>query len=110
MIHRSRLPRTPHLPVRAFDVRGELFAVHQWRSIHKAVAQVLVIVGHRRVDRNGSPDQLDPRVQLTRLESDHAQQMQRIGVIRLAGEQLAANAFGLGKSSGLVLLEGQCIA
>ena len=75
--------------------------------VPQRIAQIVVIMGDVRIDRDRSLDQIDAGVQSPGLVGDHAEQVQRIGMIRLLIQHPAIDFLGLGKSSRPMVLDGQ---
>src|SRR5579883_3650318 len=55
--------------------------------------------------RDGATDQVDGDVMAADLRGDHAEQMQRVGMIGLPGERLAIVRLGLGEPARLMMRE-----
>src|SRR5690606_12970474 len=56
-------------------------------------------------ERRGASDQRERVVKVARLESDHAEKVQRIAMVGAALEDAPVAAFGFGKTSGAVMGE-----
>ncbi len=65
-----------------------------------------MIIRDAGIDGDGSPDQLDGRVRLAKLNGDYSKQMQRIGMVRLLGQDLLIDGTGLGDPASLLVRRG----
>jgi len=65
-------------------------------------AQIAVEFRAARIKGDGAADQFHGCIGLRLLKLDHAQQMQGIGMIGLAGEDLAIEGLGILESPGLM--------
>jgi hypothetical protein len=83
-----------------FAIGGDRFAGKTF--IAQYVTEVIVILRDTGIDRDRSLDEINGGIRMTSLMGNDAEQVQRIGVIRLLDQNPAIDFPGIGESARLV--------
>ncbi len=71
--------------------------------IAKELGQIAVVAGLPRIQGDGAANQIDGQINPPGLPRQHAEQLQRVHLIRVPGKDFPVNRLGLGESPGAVM-------